>query len=95
MHIEPNSGLGALPWSSSFPPTREREETPVDSVNFSEAGALGEALRAEPETRPEVVERARKLIGQVNWPPDEAIQQLAELLAIRMHPESHSNESAQ
>jgi hypothetical protein len=74
---------------------RGREAAPSDSADFSEADALNQALRAEPEVRAEAVARARELIGDVKWPPREAIEQISNLLAVHLLAEAKSEESPQ
>ena len=48
---------------------------------FSEANELESALHESPEIRPEVVQRAAKLIESNNYPPPEMIRRLARLFA--------------
>ena len=49
---------------------------------FANAHALEARLAATPDVRPEVVERAKQLIGDPTYPPSEAIQRIATLLAM-------------
>lgn len=55
-----------------------------DALVLEDSRALEAALARTPESRPEEVERARRLIGQVRWPPDEIIRRLSELLGIHL-----------
>jgi hypothetical protein len=95
MQIEPNIGPGPFDQTPAVIPRRGREATPSDSADFSEADALNQALRAEPEARAEMVAHARELIGAVNWPPREAIEQISNLLAVHLLAQTKSNESPQ
>lgn len=62
----------------------QRARTPADSTRFHQAEQLSQALRAAPDARPEAVERAEHLIGDVNYPPRETIQRLATLMAMHL-----------
>jgi hypothetical protein len=50
-----------------------------DSVKPGVAEKLMEAIRNEPETRAEVVERGRALVADPNYPSAEQLEKLAEL----------------
>ena len=55
-----------------------------DVVQFSGSEALTQALAQVPETRPEVVERAKSLIGSSTYPPEELITRLSRLMASQL-----------
>lgn len=65
-------------------PPQNRPTAPIptetDSIRASSQENLKEALRAQPEVRPEVVERARQLLADGNYPPREIIRRLSEML---------------
>jgi hypothetical protein len=58
-----------------------------DEVDFETSRALRTALINTPESREDVVRRARELIGDVNYPTPEIIRRISHLLAIQMQPE--------
>jgi hypothetical protein len=49
------------------------------------ARALQTALQETPASRPEVVDRASALVGNVNYPPPETIQKISNLLALGLY----------
>lgn len=51
-----------------------------DHLSNANTVALREALSNTPEIRPEVVERAHKLLVDPNYPPRQIIEQLAKLM---------------
>lgn len=55
-----------------------------DGVSFQDSAVLESALEKLPETRAEAVERARNLIGNVHYPPEETIRKISHLLAIQL-----------
>lgn len=56
----------------------------LDTATFARAGALEQALQETPVARPEAVNRARELIGDVKYPPADAINGIATLLALKV-----------
>ena len=84
MEIELNtSRLASVPPPST--PPRVREPAPAhDEASFSGAQALTEALARLPDTRPEVVQRSREVVGSVKYPPDETLNRIAKLLAMNL-----------
>ena len=50
-----------------------------DTLNTASSSALREALAAQPEIRPEVVEKAKKLAVDANYPPRAIIEDIARL----------------
>jgi hypothetical protein len=55
-----------------------------DSTSFNRVAALEAALKATPAVRPEAVARARELLSDVKYPPIEAINGIAMLLALKI-----------
>jgi hypothetical protein len=53
-------------------------------AQFTESQALNLALADVPDLRVDVVERARLLIGQADYPPQEMLRQLANLFAMHL-----------
>ncbi|HVS51295.1 MAG TPA: hypothetical protein VHD62_02975 [Opitutaceae bacterium] len=57
----------------------ERPYTPrPDQISTESAAFLRSELQRQPEVRPEVVERARALAADPNYPPREALRAIAE-----------------
>jgi hypothetical protein len=84
MAIELNANR-ITPVSSGQPPQQVRAAAPArDEATFSGAAALTEALAQLPDTRPEVVQRAREVVGTVMYPPSETLDRIAKLLAINI-----------
>lgn len=57
-----------------------------DSISTQSALGLQNALAVTPEIRPEVVARAEKLAVDLNYPPREIIDRIANLIAISRDP---------
>lgn len=55
-----------------------------DRVTFDDSVALNSSLENVPDTRAAAVQRARDLIGDVAYPPEETIRKLSHLLAIKL-----------
>lgn len=58
-------------------PTRSTE---TDSVRASGQETLQAALSAQPEVRSEVVERAKQLLVDGNYPPKDIIRRLSQMI---------------
>lgn len=78
MNLSPTVPCGT---AAHQPPPRALART-GDEVSLEQSAALLTALADTPDVRPEEVERAKQLIGDVRWPPEETIRRIAELLAI-------------
>lgn len=68
---------------SSAPP-----RTVGDGASFERSAALSRSLASTPEVRQAVVERARRLIEDTSYPPAEAINKIADLLAMKLSEET-------
>ncbi len=82
MQVNPNHNIGPV-----YPQRAAAASTPGnvqsgDQAQFGGSDALNEALSQIPDSRPEVVENAKSLIADVNYPPPETIRKLSQLLAI-------------
>jgi hypothetical protein len=65
---------------------------PTDGASFDRSEALNRSLSEAPDVRSEVVERARRLIEDTSYPPPEAINKIADLLAMKLSQENPSGE---
>ncbi len=61
-------------------------EVAADSVQFDQTRDLDDALRTTTDVRPDEVQRAQQLIGDVTYPPPETIRRIAALLAMNLDP---------
>lgn len=66
------------------PPVRAPDTGPSPGPQFQAAQALNGALIQLPDARPEVVERAKSLIHDPEYPPMEAIRKISSLLAMNL-----------
>jgi hypothetical protein len=60
----------------------------ADGTAFERSAALNRSLVNTPDVRPQVVERARRLIEDTSYPPQEAIKKIANLLAMTLAEDS-------
>ncbi len=82
MEINPNSRIAWSPSLAPVPATRTASEIATDRTTFDEIRKLNQSLGNAPDVRPEVVARAKALLGDVHYPPMETIQRIGELLAV-------------
>jgi hypothetical protein len=68
--------LGAV--ASSAPAVARPATAKPDKISTESAAFLRQALAAQPEIRPEVVERARKLAADPSYPSPEIIRSIGE-----------------
>lgn len=83
MEIRLNTNIDSVPRVSE-PRRGARAENALPVDGFARSHALEGRLAEVPDTRPEKVERARDLIGDPAYPPNEAMNGLANLLALKM-----------
>ena len=57
---------------------------PRDGAAFASTAALDQAVSRIPVVRPEAVNRAKALLATVNYPPEETMNSIANLLAIHI-----------
>ena len=95
MEINLHLNLGAVGRTLPTAKPDARQEQPAagaaeisaaeTAIAFENLQALDGALRDAPLSRADVVKRASELIGDVNYPPRETIQQISHLLAMRLY----------
>lgn len=56
----------------------------TDDQDFSQTDALRGAMDNLPRSRPDKIQRAKELIGDVNYPPAQTIRKISDLLAVKM-----------
>lgn len=86
MEIKPNNNVEPVTRAWAAPTRASAARAGTDSAAFEHAQALEQALQTAPAVRPEMVARARQLISDVKYPPDETIRQIATLLALSLEP---------
>ena len=84
MQVSPNHGSGPVSRTWLKAPSSAPGGTKADTVRFDGAAALDRALADTPDLRADRVERARELIRDVSYPPEETIQRIASLLATNL-----------
>jgi hypothetical protein len=74
--------------AEAVPPSAPRAHARSETTNteFRAADALEQALKAQPDVRPDQVAAGRWLVGQPTYPPRETIQKIASLLAMHLNP---------
>jgi hypothetical protein len=84
MEIELNtSRIPSVPLAPIVP--RAPANVPArDESRFKGAEALTQALAQLPERRPELIQRAKEVVGSVKYPPDETLNGIATLLAMHL-----------
>jgi len=84
MQIESNVSATAVSRMSTAPLVASKPVPAADSAAFDRTAALNQALKDEAGVRPEKVQMAQQLLGHVQWPPIEAVQQIATLMAMHL-----------
>jgi len=75
------------------PPSGNPARAATDGAAFKRAKELSRAIESIPDTRADAVARARRLIGDANYPAADAIQRIAGLLAIHLEDEPDKAQS--
>jgi hypothetical protein len=93
--ISSTSSTDRTPHCGVIAPTGKAPARPkpalADEVSTENAAFLRSALQRQPEIRPEVVERARALVADPNYPPREVLQNIA--LQILQAPDLSEDQS--
>lgn len=84
MEVKPNQNTSPISPVSMHRTEVRRVQPAAEQVNLEGAAAVNRALQATPAVRPEVVERARTLVGDPTYPPRETILKLSHLLAMNL-----------
>lgn len=86
MDINLNPQVGAVARAATGQVRPREAAPPGNDVVLDESRALEARFEAAPDIRPEVVERARGLVADPQYPPAETIRKIAQLLAINVEP---------
>ena len=84
MRVDTNSELSRVGKVRATTPPR-RTPTDPNTVDLSKTDALDAALKSTPDVRAELVARAKLLIQDPGYPSDKVVNQVAGVLAKRIH----------
>jgi hypothetical protein len=84
MDIQPTGGFDPVSKLQRNVTRKETQAKVTDQQDFSQTDALRGALDNLPSSRPDKLERARELVGKVDYPPTQTIRRLSDLLAVKM-----------
>jgi hypothetical protein len=93
MEIKPYSNIDSLSRVAVRQVGGSAPKPGADSADFEAAAELREALQQTSDIRPEAVNLAKILVGDVTYPPLETIQRIGALLAIHISKSSDSPDS--
>jgi hypothetical protein len=85
MEIQFNSNMVPVSGPIRKSPQNPAAQASQPSASFTGADALNQALQQAPESRAEVVQRAKELVAQNDYPPPELMNGLAKLLAAKLN----------
>jgi len=85
MEIKLDLNAGRVAAVGASTPAARATEAPGEKSDFREAAALERALKATPDVRPDVVEEAKRVVGEPDYPPRETLQKIATLLALQFN----------
>lgn len=88
--MEINTNLSANGVNGAAIPQRTTPATNMlsDRVSLTNSSALEQALANSPASRPEMVERAKSLIADPNYPPAEVLSAVSRLFASALTSEN-------
>jgi len=89
MHINPSHHSDPIGQTEQVRRSGTSPRPAADGTAFERSAALNRSLANTPEVRQQVVERARRLIEDTSYPPQEAINKIADLLAMTLAQESN------
>ena len=84
MQIKPNAQVESLPPVVVSQSRPRAASEPVDEVALNQSQALDQRLQDEPEVRADRVAHAKELVSGINYPPQETISKIANLLAMNL-----------
>ena len=84
MEINLNPGRGSDPIAGQAVQRREPVKPATDTETLARSQALESILNETPVVRPEQVARARTLVANVKYPPDDLLNGIAHLLAVKL-----------
>ena len=85
MEIKMNAQVVSLPpVAMSGSKLRSASGAVSDEMAFDQSQALDQRLQEQPAVRAEVVAKAKELVSDVHYPPQETIRKIASLLAMNL-----------
>lgn len=84
MQINANNKLTSVePTTGQRPVAAQAKAGQASPVELRQTEAVNSAFRATPDVRSEEVDRARRLIASVDYPPETIMRGIANLLAVK------------
>ena len=84
MEIKLNAQVDSLPPLAAGKSKPRAVSEPVDQVSLDQSQALDQRLQDEPAVRADKVANAKELVSSINYPPQETIKKIANLLAMNL-----------
>lgn len=94
MQVNPSHQSDPVGNTGSIRRPRVSSRTVTDGATFDRSAALDRSLADTPDVRQAEVQRARGLIQDQSYPPQEAISKIARLLAMKLSREPQAGEPA-
>jgi hypothetical protein len=94
MHVNPSHHSDPVGQTELVRRSAATPRPVADDTSFERSAALNRSLADTPEVRSEVVERARRLIEDSSYPPPEAINKIADLLAMKLAEDTNPGEQS-
>ncbi|HEY3913000.1 MAG TPA: hypothetical protein VGN61_00830 [Verrucomicrobiae bacterium] len=84
--MEIKSNLSTTGVNAGLPASRPApaQQMPSDRISLSNSSALEDSLQTLPSSRPEVVQRAKSLIADSNYPSASTLGVVAQHLAVNL-----------
>jgi hypothetical protein len=89
MDVNASSRITAAAGAAHQPPPRSLGRA-RERASFGQADALNQQLAQTPDSRPAAVEKARNQVHLAQYPPPEAVDRIARLLAINLKPDDRA-----
>jgi len=84
MQIDPIKKVDAVSQSVTNSPQSMVKRADKDQIAFERYDGISKAIADTPTVRPEMVKKAKDLIGTVPYPPRETIEKISFLLAMHL-----------
>jgi hypothetical protein len=82
MEIKPNYQAPQVGAAQAGRPAPRPVPDESGQVDFSDSSRLEQQLQNLPDVRPEAVQRGRELVADKQYPPQEGIRKISQLLAM-------------
>ena len=84
MEINTNLSTNGVNGAAIAPRSTPATNMPTDRVTLTSSSALEQALDSSPASRPEMVERAKALIADPNYPSSDTLSAVSRQLAVAL-----------